>query len=61
MPLALGIIVSGLIFVIADSLYFGTLNIVYDGKHFVNLDNVWDVLNVPEKIASIRFTVNIYY
>jgi len=61
MPLALGIIVSGLIFVIADSLYFGTLNIIYDGKHYVNLDNVWDVLNVPEKIASIRFSGHLIF
>ena len=60
MPLALGIVVSGIIFVIADSLYFGTLNIIYDGKYVVNLDNVLDVLNVPEKIANIRFTVNIH-
>jgi len=56
MPLALGLVVFSVIFIIADSLYFGTLNIIYDGKHVVTLENVMDVLNAPDKIASIRFT-----
>jgi len=55
MPLALGIIVSGAIFIIADSLYFGTLSIIYDGKHIVTLENIMEFLNSPEKIASARF------
>ncbi|ORX54212.1 hypothetical protein BCR36DRAFT_322545 [Piromyces finnis] len=56
MPLALGMVVSIVIMVIADSLYFGTLNIIYDGKYVVTLENVMEVLNAPEKIASIKFT-----
>jgi len=61
MPLALGMIVSAAILIIADSLYFGTLNIIYDGKYVVTLENVMDVLNAPEKIASIRFTVSFFF
>jgi len=56
MPLALGIVVSAAIFIIADSLYFGTLNIIYDDKYVVTLENLMEVLNAPEKIASVRFT-----
>ncbi|OUM64657.1 hypothetical protein PIROE2DRAFT_8495 [Piromyces sp. E2] len=56
MPLALGMIVSAAILIIADSLYFGTLNIIYDGENIVTLENVMDVLDAPEKIASIKFT-----
>jgi len=58
MPLAFGLVVTSIVFIIVDSLYFGSLNIVYDGKHEVTLENVMEVLNAPEKIASVRFTVS---
>ncbi|ORY72669.1 hypothetical protein LY90DRAFT_699910 [Neocallimastix californiae] len=56
MPLAFGLVVTSIVFIIVDSLYFGSLNIVYNGKHEVTLENVMEVLNAPEKIASVRFT-----